>query len=178
MAPGGDKWAQTVMAVPRSSSERARRRRKCWEHRRAGSRDFVHVHVCVHIIHVYLTLQLIIKNLNNEVTKKVQCPPCESIFYAGTGHLLLKDADNVTLFDVQQKRCRLTHTHKHTHMYWVFEQPCSQALPLIGLSLRRYLCLVCVVVLLSVPLLYMYMYMYVYTSHTYTCTCMLVPGGM
>ena len=77
---------------------------------------YMYIHVCVHIIHVYLTLQLIIKNLNNEVTKKVQCPPCESIFYAGTGHLLLKDADNVTLFDVQQKRCRLTHTQTHTHV--------------------------------------------------------------
>jgi len=50
------------------------------------------------------TYQLIIKNLRNEVTKKVQCPPCDCIFYAGTGHLLLKDADTVTLFDVQQKR--------------------------------------------------------------------------
>ena len=52
--------------------------------------------------------QLVIKNLRNEVTKKVQCPPCDCIFYAGTGHLLLKDSDTVTLFDVQQKRymCR------------------------------------------------------------------------
>ena len=45
-----------------------------------------------------------IKNLRNEVTKKVQCPPCDSIFYAGTGHLLLKDGEGVTLFDVQQRR--------------------------------------------------------------------------
>lgn len=45
-----------------------------------------------------------IKNLKNEVTKKVQTPPCEMIFYAGTGSLLLRDADSVTLFDVQQKR--------------------------------------------------------------------------
>ncbi|XP_064393238.1 coatomer subunit alpha-like isoform X1 [Halichondria panicea] len=48
--------------------------------------------------------QLVIKNLRNEVTKKVQCPPCDRIFYAGTGHLLLKDAESVTLFDVQQRR--------------------------------------------------------------------------
>ena len=54
--------------------------------------------------------QLIIKNLQNEVTKKVQCPPCESIFYAGTGHLLLKDNDSVILFDVQQKR----------YVHWVY----------------------------------------------------------
>jgi len=27
------------------------------------------------------------------------------IFYAGTGSLLLRDSDSVTLFDVQQKRC-------------------------------------------------------------------------
>ena len=38
------------------------------------------------------------------MTKKVQCPPCDAIFYAGTGHLLLRDNDGVTLFDVQQRR--------------------------------------------------------------------------
>lgn len=48
--------------------------------------------------------QLVIKNLKNEVTKKVQTPPCDEVFYAGTGMLLLRDADHVTLFDVQQKR--------------------------------------------------------------------------
>lgn len=48
--------------------------------------------------------QLVIKNLKNEVTKKVQTPPCDEVFYAGTGMLLLKDPDHVTLFDVQQKR--------------------------------------------------------------------------
>ncbi len=56
-------------------------------------------------IRLYLgVLQLVIKNLRNEVTKKVQCPPCEAIYYAGTGHLLLRDGDGVTLFDVQQRR--------------------------------------------------------------------------
>ena len=45
-----------------------------------------------------------IKNLKNEVTKKVQTPNCDEIFYAGTGMLLLRDSDGVTLFDVQQKR--------------------------------------------------------------------------
>lgn len=47
---------------------------------------------------------LLIKNLKNEVTKKVQVPNCDEIFYAGTGMLLLRDADQVILFDVQQKR--------------------------------------------------------------------------
>ncbi|XP_053408078.1 coatomer subunit alpha-like isoform X1 [Mercenaria mercenaria] len=47
---------------------------------------------------------IVVKNLKNEITKKVQAPNCEDIFYAGTGCLLLKDSDNVTLFDVQQKR--------------------------------------------------------------------------
>ena len=50
------------------------------------------------------SFQIVIKNLKNEITKKVQAPNCEDIFYAGTGCLLLKDSDNVTLFDVQQKR--------------------------------------------------------------------------
>lgn len=47
---------------------------------------------------------MVIKNLKNEITKKVQIPNCDEIFYAGTGMLLLRDADQVTLFDVQQKR--------------------------------------------------------------------------
>jgi len=47
---------------------------------------------------------LIVKNLKNELTKKITLPNCEEIFYAGTGMLLLRDADGVTLFDVQQKR--------------------------------------------------------------------------
>ncbi|XP_011690004.1 PREDICTED: coatomer subunit alpha [Wasmannia auropunctata] len=47
---------------------------------------------------------LVIKNLKNEVTKKVQILNCDEIFYAGTGMLLLRDPEQVTLFDVQQKR--------------------------------------------------------------------------
>ncbi|XP_048236489.1 coatomer subunit alpha-like [Haliotis cracherodii] len=54
------------------------------------------------------THSIIIKNLKNEITKKVQAPNCEDIFYAGTGCLLLKDNDSVTLFDVQQKRTLAT----------------------------------------------------------------------
>lgn len=50
------------------------------------------------------THSIVIKNLKNEITKKVQAPNCEDIFYAGTGCLLLKDTDTITLFDVQQKR--------------------------------------------------------------------------
>jgi coatomer protein complex subunit alpha (xenin) len=50
------------------------------------------------------THSLVVKNLKNEITKKVQVPNCDDIFYAGTGCLLLKDADGVMLFDVQQKR--------------------------------------------------------------------------
>ncbi|XP_066591304.1 coatomer subunit alpha [Prorops nasuta] len=47
---------------------------------------------------------LVIKNLKNEITKKIQIPNCDEIFFAGAGMLLLRDADQVTLFDVQQKR--------------------------------------------------------------------------
>ncbi|KAK3106032.1 hypothetical protein FSP39_011311 [Pinctada imbricata] len=50
------------------------------------------------------THNIVIKNLKNEITKKVQAPNCDDIFYAGTGCLLLRDADGVNLFDVQQKR--------------------------------------------------------------------------
>ncbi|KAF4805156.1 hypothetical protein TURU_001955 [Turdus rufiventris] len=49
---------------------------------------------------------ILIKNLKNEITKKVPVPNCDEIFYAGTGSLLLRDSDGVALFDVQQKRCR------------------------------------------------------------------------
>ncbi|XP_017770594.1 PREDICTED: coatomer subunit alpha [Nicrophorus vespilloides] len=49
-------------------------------------------------------MQLNIKNLKNETTKKVQTPQCDEIFYAGTGMLLLRDMEQVTLFDVQQRR--------------------------------------------------------------------------
>merc|ERR1711970_562727 len=45
-----------------------------------------------------------IKNLKNEVTKKIQLNGVDEIFYAGTGLLLLREPDGVTLYDVQQKR--------------------------------------------------------------------------
>uniref|UniRef100_U5EW24 Coatomer subunit alpha n=1 Tax=Corethrella appendiculata TaxID=1370023 RepID=U5EW24_9DIPT len=48
--------------------------------------------------------QLVVKNFKNEVTKKIQTPVCDEIFYAGTGMLLLRESDHVTLFDVQQLR--------------------------------------------------------------------------
>ena len=51
-----------------------------------------------------LHLKVVIKNLKNEVTKKVTTPSCDMIFYAGTGSLLLRDAEQIMLFDVQQKR--------------------------------------------------------------------------
>jgi hypothetical protein len=42
--------------------------------------------------------------LKNEITKKIQLTNCEEIFYAGTGNLLVKEGDQVTMYDVQQKR--------------------------------------------------------------------------
>ncbi|KAG1700924.1 Coatomer subunit alpha [Nymphon striatum] len=50
------------------------------------------------------THSITIKNLKNEVTKKIQAPNCDEIFYAGTGMLLLREPEKLTLFDVQQKR--------------------------------------------------------------------------
>lgn len=63
--------------------------------------------------------QLVLKDLKNEVQKKVQTPACDEIFYAGTGMLLLRDSDTVTLFDVQQKRS-LAHVKiaKCRHVVW------------------------------------------------------------
>uniref|UniRef100_V9K9W5 Coatomer subunit alpha n=1 Tax=Callorhinchus milii TaxID=7868 RepID=V9K9W5_CALMI len=47
---------------------------------------------------------ILIKSLKNEITKKIQVMNCDEIFYAGTGNLLLRDSDSITMFDVQQKR--------------------------------------------------------------------------
>lgn len=47
---------------------------------------------------------LAVKNMRNEVSKKFQLPNAEEIFYAGTGCLLVKEPDTVSLYDVQQKR--------------------------------------------------------------------------
>eukprot|EP00775_Hariotina_reticulata_P004965 gene4965-5206_t len=46
-----------------------------------------------------------VRNLQNEITKKC-APPCAStdaVFYAGTGLLLCRSEDKMTLFDVQQR---------------------------------------------------------------------------
>ena len=50
--------------------------------------------------------QILIKNLKNEVTKKLSPPHATTdlIFYAGTGMLLCRSEDKMTLFDLQQKR--------------------------------------------------------------------------
>ncbi|EDW31170.1 GL20730 [Drosophila persimilis] len=45
--------------------------------------------------------QLVIKNFKNEVTKKIPTF-CEEIFYAGTGMLLIRDPEFVTLYEVQR----------------------------------------------------------------------------
>lgn len=47
---------------------------------------------------------IVIRNEKNEVTKKLVTPPCEEIFYAGTGCILLRDSEGLTLFDIQQKK--------------------------------------------------------------------------
>ena len=49
--------------------------------------------------------QIQIRNLQNEITKKVASPVgvTTSIFYAGTGSLLVQSEDKMVLFDVQQR---------------------------------------------------------------------------
>ena len=50
---------------------------------------------------------IVVKNLKNEVTKKVSVHSVgtvEEIFYGGTGMLLLRDSEGLSLFDIQQKR--------------------------------------------------------------------------
>ncbi|KAK6245497.1 WD40 repeat - like 10 [Theobroma cacao] len=48
--------------------------------------------------------QVLVKNLKNEIVKKVAIPIIvDSIFYAGTGNLLCKAEDRVIIFDLQQR---------------------------------------------------------------------------
>ena len=42
--------------------------------------------------------------MKNEVTKKIQLNGVDEIFQAGPGVLLLRDAEGITMYDVQQKR--------------------------------------------------------------------------
>jgi len=50
------------------------------------------------------THTIVIKNIKNEVTKKIHYPAVDEIFYAGAGSLLLRTGSGITLYDVQQKR--------------------------------------------------------------------------
>ncbi|ODM88137.1 Coatomer subunit alpha [Orchesella cincta] len=63
---------------------------------------------------------LVIKNLKNEVGKKIQLPKCDDIFWAGTGMLLLREPDSISLYDVQLKRtlAQLKMTPKVGHVVW------------------------------------------------------------
>ncbi|KAK9758325.1 hypothetical protein RND81_01G223100 [Saponaria officinalis] len=48
--------------------------------------------------------QVLVKNLKNEMVKKVPLPvPTDAIFYAGTGNLLCRAEDRVIVFDLQQR---------------------------------------------------------------------------
>jgi len=47
---------------------------------------------------------ILIKNNKNEITKKIQMNNCDEIFYAGTGLLLIRENDHISLYDAQQKR--------------------------------------------------------------------------
>ncbi|XP_067949452.1 coatomer subunit alpha-like isoform X2 [Watersipora subatra] len=50
------------------------------------------------------TQTIVVKNLSNEVSKKIPANNVEDIMYAGTGKLLLRESDKVILFDLQQKK--------------------------------------------------------------------------
>ena len=56
----------------------------------------------LHILLLLFYVQIVIKNLKNEVAKKLQGPTCDGIFFAGTSRLLLRDGDNIILYDLQQ----------------------------------------------------------------------------
>lgn len=53
--------------------------------------------------------QIVIRDLSNKEGKKIEhVQPIDDIFYAGTGLLLLKNADSMQMFDIQQKRVLTT----------------------------------------------------------------------
>ena len=56
------------------------------------------------IVILLYCVQIVIKNLKNEVAKKLQGPTCDGIFFAGTSRLLLRDGDNIVLYDLQQRK--------------------------------------------------------------------------
>jgi hypothetical protein len=94
-----------MMMMTMMRRRKRRRRRKDRMRICEGTLALVRVQPCFVIYYFLLfKLQIIIKNLKNEIAKKISVPNCENIFYAGTGCLLLKEADSVTLYDVQQKR--------------------------------------------------------------------------
>ncbi|KAI3389460.1 hypothetical protein SNEBB_011477 [Seison nebaliae] len=51
------------------------------------------------------TITILIKNLSNEIVKKLQLSDIDEIYAGGTGFLLLRDGDNIRLFDIHHKRC-------------------------------------------------------------------------
>ncbi|ODM95881.1 Coatomer subunit alpha [Orchesella cincta] len=62
---------------------------------------------------------LSIKNMKHEVNKKITVPLCKEIFCAGTGLILLQNAELVSLFDLQQKRVLAeTRVSKVKHVVW------------------------------------------------------------
>lgn len=83
--------------------------------------------------------QIVIKNLKNEVSKKLEgavAQPCEDIFYGGTGLLLLKAPDAVHLFDVQQKRILATaKAAKVKYVVWAPDMSKAAFLAKHGLTL-------------------------------------------
>ena len=51
-----------------------------------------------------ITNYIVIKNMQNKVIKVIEMTPSvNKIYYAGTGFLLLRTNDSVTLYDVQQE---------------------------------------------------------------------------
>ncbi|KAI1280548.1 Coatomer subunit alpha [Halotydeus destructor] len=68
------------------------------------------------------THSVVIKNMKNEVAKKLSTPSCDEIFYAGTGMLLLRELDGLVLFDVQQGRSLATvKAPKVKFVIWTFD---------------------------------------------------------
>ena len=64
--------------------------------------------------------QIVIKNLNNEITKKAPspCATTDAIFYAGTGTLLCRSEDKVCYHSLQQRYCSQALLEQHYSYMW------------------------------------------------------------
>lgn len=69
------------------------------------------------ILFIFFLYQIVIKNLSNENVKKVSYSGVDQFFYAGTGNLLIRDSNGISLCDVANKRTLSTLKHIKVNVF-------------------------------------------------------------